>query len=248
MSDAPDASVTFITGTDTGVGKTVLTGLLLCHLQRELPGVGVMKPFCTGNRDDVALFRGLMSHPPEEAALNPFFYPEPLAPWAAMRRSGEIVSFDAARKEVELAKTRNGRLLVEGVGGLMVPLGPDYFVADLIQALQCRVIVAAANRLGVLNQTLLTVYAVRPLTPFEPKVVLMDTGQNDVSSKTNPEVLAEILAPIPVHALPFLGEDASSPDRIRENEKNLKKSLADLMSPNTLYLSTAKNASTKRTA
>ncbi len=234
MSDPSAGRVTFITGTDTGVGKTLLTGLLLCHLQRDCPHVGVMKPFCTGDRQDVTLLRRLMPNPPGESEINPFFYPEPLAPWAAMKRRGEAVSFEALSERVAAARALSTPLLIEGVGGLMVPLGPDYQVSDLIYALACRVIVVAANRLGVLNHTLLTIYALRPLTPHEPRVVLMDPAESDPSSETNAAMLREMLAPIPVYAFPFLGRDASNPDRIRENETKLKKPLAELARSNIL--------------
>src|SRR5258708_5061536 len=75
----------FITGTDTGVGKTVLTGLLLSHLRQHGCRVLAAKPFCSGDRSDARLLRALQDDELELDEINPYYFPEPLAPLVAAR-------------------------------------------------------------------------------------------------------------------------------------------------------------------
>src|SRR5262249_24761008 len=102
------------------------------------------------------------------------------------------------------------RLLVEGSGGLLVPLGKGFTIADLIGGLNCQIIVIAQNQLGTINHTLLTIEALQSIAKSakDIAVVLMDAQKPDLSSFTNQTTLIELLKPIKVLKIPFLGEKA----------------------------------------
>jgi dethiobiotin synthetase len=222
------APVIFITGTDTGVGKTLLTGLLLAHLRQSGCHALAMKPFCSGNRFDVRFLMRLQDNELSEDEVNPFYFPEPIAPWMALRKSGRNVPLSKVLAHIREVQARCDRLLIEGAGGLLVPLGKNYGVADLIKALDCAIIVVARNRLGTINHTLLTVNTIRAMGLKRVKVVLMDSRSADRSSRENKAILQEMLNPVEVMSLPFLGRDARREVTVRKNLKKIQKTVAHL--------------------
>ncbi len=151
-------SVLVVTGTDTGVGKTVATAALACHARLAGIDVAVCKPVQTGSpRDDdladVARLSGVTK------LYGSWRYPEPLAPVAAARRAGLALPTSAelvaSVREVDAALT-----LVEGAGGLLVELGADgVTLRDIALELAARVLVVVAPGLGTLNHTALTLEA-----------------------------------------------------------------------------------------
>jgi dethiobiotin synthetase len=221
--------IIFITGTDTGVGKTLLTALLLHHLRQAGVHALAMKPFCSGGRADVRLLQSLQSGELSDAEMNPFYFAKPVAPLVAQKgrraiQLGEVVG------KIGKISSRCDCLLIEGSGGLLVPLGPGFLVADLITKFKCRVVVAARNRLGTINHTLLTVEALlaRGLKRDDLSVVLMSQRTKDSSCATNQEVLAELLNPVPVVKIPFLGGRISSGTAIIRSCPKLQKTLQSL--------------------
>jgi dethiobiotin synthetase len=232
---ATPAKIIFITGTDTGVGKTVLTALLLRHLRRSGRAAFAMKPFTSGSRADAKLLHALQDRELTLNEINPFYFRQPVAPLvAAHKQRRDITLKDTIANIQSIAshvstiqnlksKIKNPLLLVEGAGGLLAPLGKGYSAADLIAALRCSVIVVARNQLGTLNHTLLTVQALTRLKTDSAriKVVLMARNHPDISAKSNVRVLRELLGSLPVISLPFLGKSASSLDTIKKTAKHL---------------------------
>lgn len=208
----------FITGTDTGVGKTVLTALLLAYLRRHRCNALVIKPFASGSHRDSALLNRVQDRCVEAAAVNPFYYPEPLAPLAAARASGQVVRLQDVVRHIDRLGHRAEVLLVEGCGGLLAPLGPQYDAVDLIEKIGAKVVVVAQNRLGVLNHALLTLRALEARRLDVAALVLMETRRPDPSRATNPSLLAELAHPLPVFTLPFLGPQAATLGVIRRAE------------------------------
>lgn len=157
--------ILFVTGTDTGVGKTLLTALLVAHARSQGRVVRAIKPFCSGGRADAELLREVQQGVLTIDEINPFFFPDPLAPWvAACRSKRPAPSLTHVLHHIDRVASRmpaRSQLLIEGVGGLMVPLGPDYTVRDLIAALGCEVLLVSANRLGTINHTLLSIHALQ---------------------------------------------------------------------------------------
>ena len=105
-------------------------------------------------------------------------------------------------------KSKSDVLVIEGSGGLMVPLGERYTVADLIRALDCEVVIVSRNKLGTINHTLLTVDALRRLRPRKLGVVLMEQGTEDASTSTNFGILKELLCRFPSRHIRFWAKDA----------------------------------------
>jgi len=159
----------FITGTDTEIGKTLITSLLALGLRRHGVQVCPVKPIGAGgvyveNRlvsEDVLVYRRLAGIEEPASLLNPFCLERPASPHFAAELEGCSIVSSQIIQTLEEISARYDALLVEGVGGWMVPLNGEYLVADLAKALNLPVIVASANRLGTLNHTLLTLSTIR---------------------------------------------------------------------------------------
>jgi dethiobiotin synthetase len=117
---------------------------------------------------------------------------------------GSVLSHHSPPIKNQKSKIKNLLCLIEGSGGLLVPLGKGYTVLDLITSLKCEVVVVARNRLGTINHTLLTIRALQAAGVKKPSVALMDCKQPDISSRSNYRILSQLLAPVSVHPVPFL--------------------------------------------
>src|SRR5215212_7683018 len=106
----------FITGTDTGVGKTLLTGLLLHHLRRSGQSALAMKPFCSGSLGDVKLLHQLQEGALSLDQINPFYFAEPLAPLVAARRERRRITMAQVLTTINRVAKRCDVLLIEGSG------------------------------------------------------------------------------------------------------------------------------------
>jgi dethiobiotin synthetase len=223
--------IIFITGTDTGVGKTVLTALLLYHLRRHTGRALAMKPFCSGGLGDVRLLQSLQAGELSDTEMNPFSFAQPIAPLAAAKKGQKPVRLSDVINRINLIGKRCDQLLIEGSGGLMVPLGKACTVADLIAKLNCRVIVVARNRLGTINHTLLTVNALKAngIKAKNLTVVLMAARKPDLSSRSNARIISNLVRPIRVLSIPFLGEKPSTTKAILEIHKKMKKAMIKLV-------------------
>lgn len=229
MNASPRQPMVFITGTDTGVGKTLLTALLLQHLRSKGCHALAIKPFCSGGRDDARLLHAVQDGELTLDEINPFFFEEPLAPLVAARAHHLFIRLEEILRRISHAATRCARLLIEGSGGLLVPLGERYTVADLIAKLNCEVIIVSPNRLGTVNHTLLTARALQHIGIKRLKVVMMAQAHPDPSSDSNPKILTELLGQVPVLALDFLGADACHLEAMKRAEKKVEKSLAEVL-------------------
>lgn len=229
LNTAARSRVVFVTGTDTGVGKTLLTGLLLHHLRRRGCQALAMKPFCSGDRGDARLLYAVQDGELTLDEINPFFFPEPLAPWVAARRHRRSVRLRDVLRRIADVASRCQCLLIEGSGGLLVPLGEGYSVADLVAKLGCEVLVVSANRLGTINHTLLTVQSLQHLGIKGLRVIMMAGPRADASSASNPSSLAALLGPVPVLPLGYLGRNLMRAGAVKATEKKCKKTLARIL-------------------
>ncbi len=160
----------FITGTDTEVGKTVVSCAIAAALRRQLPGInlGISKPFASGCRKDR---EGLVSEDAEALAhfanckqplnvINPIRFTAPLAPSMAAEEAGEAIDWQTLSRSINLLEQTSDAVLMEGVGGLMVPLDPArprVTVLNLIVAIGYPVVVVTRAGLGTLSHTAMTV-------------------------------------------------------------------------------------------
>jgi dethiobiotin synthetase len=190
----------FIAGTDTGVGKTWVTTRWLRSLRESgIDAVG-MKPVECGGRDDAIAIQEAGDGVATLDEINPVSLPEPLAP-AAIDGAPRI-DFDEILASFDRLSTLYAPVLVEGAGGWLVPLDRERTMADLVAALGLPVVVVAANRLGVLNHTLLTVRAIVAAGLECRAVFLNDLDEaarpGDLSRESNARVLRDLLPGIPV--------------------------------------------------
>jgi dethiobiotin synthetase len=224
------SKIVFITGTDTGVGKTVLTALLLRYLRDKGVNALAMKPFCSGGREDAELLHALQGDEVTLDEVNPFYFSQPVSPWVAAKKTGQV-PLKAALKKIAELKNRCDVLLIEGSGGVIVPLGDGYVVLDLIRALKCSVLVASRNRLGTINHTLLTVNGLQHAGIKRLAVALVDSEKSDFSSRTNLDAITKWgngIRQLRVFGVPYIGKRASSLRGIARAEKKVKKVLAGI--------------------
>jgi len=220
--------LTFITGTDTGVGKTVATALLLRHWRAAGIQALAMKPFCSGDRGDVAILQRLQPGALSDDEVNPFFFAWPLAPWVAARRARRQVTLEAVLQKIQMVTPRCERLLIEGCGGWLTPLGPGFTLAEMVAALGGNLVVVAPNKLGVVNHALLTFRALPKRAKSRAKLLLMEQAKRDMSARSNPQALRELLRPNEVFCLPFLGRKPFEMKNLQKKRKKIKKVLACL--------------------
>ena len=151
----------FVTGTDTGVGKTVTSAALLCRYRR-VATLRYWKPVQTGieQDDDTAEVRRLAGLADEEIMTEGVRLPRPVSPHLAARWAGQEIRIDTLVRLIQ-ARHDSERWIVEGAGGALVPLNDTGLMTDLMRALALPVVVAARSSLGTINHTLLTVEALR---------------------------------------------------------------------------------------
>jgi len=191
----------FVTGTDTGVGKTfVVSGLVRFARSKEIDCVG-MKPICTGDNNDVRQLLEACGSCQPEHLINPVWYRTPVAPYTASIIEDRLIDLAAIRDAFKKLASQHSSVLVEGVGGIAVPIFAHYDFRDLARDLSLNVIIVAANRLGVLNHTRLTVEAVRA-AGLRCSLIALNSVQaeSDLSQPTNHSVL-ENLVDVPVLAV-----------------------------------------------
>jgi len=222
------ARIIFITGTDTGVGKTVVTALLLRHLRQAGCNALAIKPFCSGSRSDARLLRSLQKHVLTLDEINPFFFKQPSAPATAGGRR-KAIPLDTVLQKIGAVGRCCDVLLVEGIGGLLVPLGKDYTVADLISRLHCPTLIVCRNRLGTINHTLLTVKALQAIGIKRFRIVMVEEKKPDISALSNPKIIKKMASSGPVFSIPNLGSRALSAGVIKINAIFLKKTLARIL-------------------
>ncbi len=199
-------TIAFITGTDTGVGKTVLTALLTRLLRDREVNAAALKPVCSGGRDDARRLRMASGGVLSLDEINPWHFRAPVAPLLAARRERKRVKLSQVLAHVRAMQKRFEVLLVEGAGGLLSPLGDDFDSRDLMTSLRATPMIVGPNRLGAVNQILLTIEALPRGMAARARVVLMSPPGPDASTRTNAGLLAEHFDGKRIFQLPRLGE------------------------------------------
>jgi dethiobiotin synthetase len=198
-----------VTGTDTGVGKTFCG----CGLIRAARGLGLkctgMKPFCTGDTEDVEMIAAAGDNEVPHHLLNPVWLRPPLAPYAAAMLENRPIDITAVRGAYQELSAKHDLVFVEGAGGLLVPILREYSFRDLAVDLDLAVILVAPNRLGVINHALLTAESIAKAGLQLALVILNELDpEPSLASQTNPSILEELFN-VPLYLSPLRNSDFS---------------------------------------
>lgn len=223
----------FVTGTGTGVGKTIVAAGLAWALRKQKIDVGVMKPFATANRafskryrsQDTALLARASAVNDHDYDLNPFFYSIAGSPLSATElKYGPPVDTEKALQGLKKLGRKHQYMIVEGIGGIMVPLTENESIADFVKRANLPLIIVSIPTLGTLNHTLLTIMACNKLRLKTAGIILNKTSKNPdmVEQKTAP--ILERLTNIKVLAqIPFSrGANYISIGKLLEKKLDIK--------------------------
>lgn len=210
----------FVTGTDTGVGKTEVA----CAILRDARGRGIdvvgMKPaqsgVVAGERSDAERLRDAAEGAEPIEIVCPYSFGAPLAPAVAARLEGRRVDFPRLVREANALAARHAALVVEGAGGLLVPLAEERTFADLAVALGLPVLVVARAGLGTVNHTALTVEALRRRDLAIAGIVLNGgASEEDPSVPHNAREIARLTGLEPLACLPFVADIGAREEALR---------------------------------
>lgn len=206
----------FVTGTDTEIGKTFCSRLLMAALQQRGLRVAGMKPVASGGdyrhgklvNDDALQLQEQSALDLPYDWINPYVFAPPIAPHLAARQAGQVIRFEAIHEAFEQLTRQADQVVVEGVGGWRVPLSDTLSVSDLPGRLDLPVVVVIGMRLGCLNHALLTIESIEQndleLAGWIANYIDPGFDEQQANFKTLESRLdAPCLAQIPCHTAPL---------------------------------------------
>lgn len=205
----------FITATGTGMGKTILSAGISRFLKDQDRNVGVMKPIASGGQEDVEFLihaAGVLDGMEE---VNPVYLKNPLAPYEAARIERKSISLKAVAKTFQALSRKHSFMVVEGVGGVRVPITKNEDVTHLIRLLKLPVLVVASAGLGTINHTLLTLEALKKEKIKALGIVLNWFDPEDLACRSGLDFFKEKKIPV-LAELPENHDFADSPDLIAQ--------------------------------
>lgn len=204
----------FITGTDTGIGKTVVAGGLALSLKKRGIDIGVMKPFETGvskkngqwEIQDGEFLKKTAGLKDNDSLITPYCFKNPLAPYVAAKLENIKIDLNKVYDAFVELVSRYQLVLVEGAGGLLVPVKKDFLFANLAKDLNIPVIIVARPGLGTINHTLLTIKVAQSYGLEIIGIIFNNFDDSDygIAEKTNPELVKEFSGIPVLGAMPFL--------------------------------------------
>jgi dethiobiotin synthetase len=194
--------ILFITGTDTGVGKTVFAALATVYLRQNGFHVAALKPVCSGGRDDARVLHAAAGKVLSLEEVNPWHFRAPLAPMLAARQEKRKVRLRQVAAQIRRVAKRFEVVLVEGAGGLLSPLGEDFDSRDLIRELKATPVVVCPNELGAVNRVRLVLAALPKTIRRRARVMLVNPLKPTAASRTNLELLREFVGPAQLRTMP----------------------------------------------
>ena len=169
-----------------------------------------MKPFCAGDTSDVELIAAAGGNEVPHHLLNPIWLRPPLAPYAAAMLENRPIDITAVQKAYHELAAKFDLVLVEGAGGLLVPILRDYNFRDLAVDLDLGVVLVAPNRLGVINHVLLSAESMANASLRLALLILNEVDpEPTLATQTNPSILGELLD-VPMYLSPFQNADFSA--------------------------------------
>ena len=196
----------FITGTDTGVGKTIVAAAIARLLKERGMKVGVMKPVTSGCSEsagklvseDAELLAWSAGRDPVDSDTAPYLLRAPIAPAVAASMEGVRIDFRRIREAYDRLAGCHDFMIVEGAGGLMVPLAGGLLVADLVAALNLPILVVARPGLGTVNHTVLTCFAAKNLGVTVQGVIINNYPEKPDRAEESAPHLIDSLAGAPL--------------------------------------------------
>ncbi len=184
----------FVTGTDTGVGKTVVTAAIAWNLKQSGKDVAVMKPIQTGTNisglTDIEFVQKVLGADCLPDDCCPYSFPDPLAPLVASMLVGQRINIDKIKDSYNRLSSENETVIVEGAGGLLVPILEDYFMSDLALDLDLPIVIVTRPNLGTLNHTLLTLESAEKRGLDVAGIVISNYPWDPgLPEQTNPELI-----------------------------------------------------------
>ena len=187
----------FITGTDTGVGKTYVASLLIRALRTRGEDCVGLKPICCGDRTDAVLLHRASDCALSLTEVNPIWFRLPVAPLVAAREEHRNIDIVQLCDQLRQVRNQHRMVIVEGAGGWLVPITEYYLVADLAADIGLPIVVVAPNKLGVINHTLLTLQAIAAREQLCVGVILNENVAPaeipDPATTTNRAVLESLM-------------------------------------------------------
>lgn len=182
----------FIAGTDTGVGKTVVAGALVSALVSKGVKVGVMKPVSCGGREDCEFLLECARLKEDFELVNPVALKHPLSPNVSAAIEKKKIDPNLIRAAFRQLEAKYDVIVIEGCGGLLVPITPNFFVIDLIDLLWARVLLVSRAGLGAINHSLLSLEALktRGIKPLGVILNRSEPGRPGLAEATNPKVIS----------------------------------------------------------
>lgn len=221
----PQKNILFVTGTDTDVGKSVVSVRLIQYLRFHGIDAMAIKPFCSGATTDLDLLIAANDRNQSHSNINLYYHDLPLSPMTACLTSGSPFP-DPERVDdfIQSASGMTDWLVIEGAGGLFTPLAPDYFIASILKAHAHQAILVAPDRLGCLNHSILSLQWLKNHLPNNRiSLILNRIPPSDLSSESNLHVITTLFPNQNAHFFPQIeGFSLSS----IKSEKKLKKPLA----------------------
>ena len=202
----------FITGTDTGVGKTAITAGIAGTLRKDGVNVGIMKPIASGypqktgyKSSDVAILAEVAGIKDPEELINPVFLPVPTSPYDASKLLSLPIDIPLILTKFKKLLSMHDIVLIEGIGGIMTPITKKFFVADMIKAMAIETIIVTRATLGTLNHTIMTCKMCKDYDIHVRGLVINNFDEKGTAAEKNaPATLYELTGINILGVVPFI--------------------------------------------
>lgn len=211
----------FVTGTDTGVGKTAITAGIAGSLRKLGVNVGVMKPIATGYPQkvgykslDVTILAEAAGIKDPEDLINPVFLPIPTSPYDASKLLSVPIDISLILTKFKKLLSLHDVMLIEGIGGIMTPITKKFFVADMIKSMAIETIIVTRATLGTLNHTVMTCKMCKDYDIKVKGLVINNFDEKGTpAEKSAPTTLYEITGINIIGIVPFV-KDLNQSDKL----------------------------------
>lgn len=184
----------FVAGTDTGIGKTIISSLIVKQLRENKVNVGVMKPVAAGSRNDSVFLKRIAGVNDSLELINPIFLKKPLAPWVAAKIDRRKINLGKIWKAYKILKKKYDYIVVEGTGGLLVPVTENVYIIDIAKQFGLPLVIVSRPGLGTINHTLLTINYARDYGLKVAGFIINYTKphKRGLAERTNPGVISQL--------------------------------------------------------